>query len=100
MVNIIKQEINIDEQLKKKIDFICRFNNTTPKYFNGSLKQIERTNLIYYEPHRVIINDITYLFFNNEEIYIENLNNQIQLKDLEKHIKIPKNKGIDTKNIT
>lgn len=90
MVNIIKQEINIDESIKKKIDFICKFNNTIPIYFNGNLRQVERTNLIYYEPHRVIINDITYLFFNNDEIYIDNLNNKISIKDLEKHMKITK----------
>ncbi|MDD2208519.1 MAG: hypothetical protein PHG03_05140 [Bacilli bacterium] len=90
MVNIIKQEINIDESIKKKIDFICSFTNTTPKYFNGNLRQIEKTNLIYYEPHRVIIKGKTYLFFNsNEEIYIENLNNKILIKDLENYIKMP-----------
>lgn len=91
MVNIIKQEISIDEALKKKVDFICSFNNTKPKYFNGNLRRIDRTNLIYYEPRGVIINDITYLFFNDtDEIYIDNLNNKILMKDLEKHIKIHK----------
>ena len=91
MVNIIKQEINIDEYVQRKIDLICSFTSTTPKYFNGNLRQIERTNLIYYEPHRVIINDITYLFFNsNEEIYIENLNKKIHINELENHIKMPK----------
>lgn len=35
-----------------------------------------------------IINDITYLFFNNsDELYIDNLNNKITFKSLEKHIK-------------
>lgn len=91
MVNIIKQEINIDESIKRKIDFICKFNNTVPIYFNGNLRQVERTNLIYYEPNRVIINDITYLFFNdNDEIYIDNLNNKISIKDLENYIKTTK----------
>jgi len=88
MVNIIKQEINIDEYIRKRIDFICNFTNTKPKYINGNLRQVEKTNLIYFEPHCVIINSITYLFFNeSEEIYIESLNNKIQLKDLENHIK-------------
>lgn len=88
MVNIIKQEINIDEQIKKKIDFICIFTNNIPKYFNGNLRQIERTNLIYFEPHRVIINNTTYLFFNeSDEIYIDNLNNKIHIKDLENYMK-------------
>ncbi len=88
MVNIIKQKINIDEQIKKRIDFICNFTNTTPKYFSGNLRQIDKTNLIYCEPHRVIIKGITYLFFNeSDEIYIENLSNKILTKDLENYIK-------------
>lgn len=87
MVNIIKQELEIDEKIRKRIDFICKFINTTPEYINGSLRQIDKTNLVYCEPHRVIIKDNAYLFFNNsDEIYIDNLSNKIMLKDLEKYI--------------
>ncbi len=88
MVNILKEEISIDEQIKKKIDFICSFTNTTPIYFNGNLRKIERTNIIYFEPHKVVINDITYLFFNNSnDIYIENLLNCQKISNLEHIIK-------------
>ena len=31
MLNIIKQEIVIDEALKKKIEIICKFSNTNPQ---------------------------------------------------------------------
>ena len=31
MVNIIKQEIVIEESLKKKLELICEFSNTTQK---------------------------------------------------------------------
>lgn len=87
MINIIKQELEIDERVRKKIDFVCKFNNTTPDYIKGSLQKIDKTNLVYCEPHRVIIRGITYLFFNNsDEMYIDNLSNKIMLKDLEKHI--------------
>ena len=57
MVNIIKQEIEIEEALKNKIEFICSFCNTTPTIFNGSIRTIEHTNLTYVEPHRIIIKD-------------------------------------------
>lgn len=91
MVNIIKKELEIEEGIKSKIDFICNFTNTKPKYITGYLRQVELTNLVYCEPHRVIINDITYLFFNNsDEIYIDNLNNKLLLKELERHIKMHK----------
>ena len=61
MVNIIKQEIVIEESLKKKLELICEFSNTTLKIINGSIRKIDRTNLTYVEPHRIIINDITFL---------------------------------------
>lgn len=59
MVNIIKQEIEIETVLKNKIEFICSFCNTTPTIHNRSTRTIEHTNLTYVEPHRVIINGIT-----------------------------------------
>ena len=45
MVNIIKQEIVIEESLKKKLELICEFSNTTLKIINGSIRKIDRTNL-------------------------------------------------------
>ena len=74
MIKIIEQEISFDDTLKKKLEFICDFCNTTPKFINGSIRKIDKTNLSYIEPHRIIINDITFLAFNySNEIFIENL---------------------------
>ena len=88
MVNIIKEEISLEESLKKKINFICEFTNTKPTIINGSIRKIDKTNLIYIEPHRIIINNITFLAFNySNEIFIENLNNKIKLFELEKFLK-------------
>ena len=64
MVNIIKQEVVIEESLKKKLELICEFSNTTLKIINGSIRKIDRTNLTYVEPHRIEINNITFLAFN------------------------------------
>ena len=88
MVNIIKQEIDIEEPLKKKLEFVCSFCNTKCEIKRGSIRTIERTNLSYVEPHRIIIKGITFLAFNYEtNIYIENLSNKILIKDLEEYIK-------------
>ena len=77
-----------EESLKKKIEFICDFCNTTPKFINGSIRKIDKTNLTYIEPHRIIINNITFLAFNySNEIFIENLSNNIKLSDLENYLK-------------
>ncbi len=88
MVNIIKQEIELETALKNKIEFICSFCNTTPIIYNGSVRTIEHTNISYVEPHRIVIRGTTYLAFNYESnIYIENLSKCISIKDLEEYIK-------------
>ena len=79
MVNIIKEEISLEESLKKKIEFICEFAKVQPTIINGSIRKIDKTNLNYIEPHRIIINDTTFLAFNySNEIFIENLSNKIR----------------------
>ena len=79
MVNIIKEELPIEESLRKKLELICEFSNTTLKIINGSIRKIDRTNLTYIEPHRITINNITFLAFNySNEIFVENLYNKIK----------------------
>ncbi len=88
MVNIIKEELSLEESLKKKIEFICDFTNNKPTIINGNIRKVDRTNLIYIEPHRIIINNITFLVFNySNEIFIENLSNKINLSELEDYLK-------------
>ena len=88
MVTITKKELEIDNELKNKIEFICSFCNTTPTIINGNIRKIDKTNLNYIEPHRIIIKGITFLVFNySNEIFIENLSNRIKLSDLETFIK-------------
>ncbi len=88
MVNITKKELEIDNELKKRIEFICSFCNTTPTIINGNIRKINKTNLNYIEPHRIIVKGITFLAFNySNEIFVENLSNKIKLSDLETFIK-------------
>ena len=88
MVNIIKEEISLEESLKKKIEFICEFAKVQPTIINGSIRKIDKTNLTYIEPHRIIINNITFLAFNySNEIYINNLSRKIKINELENYIK-------------
>ena len=88
MINIIKQEIPIDESLKKKLEFICDFCNTTPTFINGSIGKIDKSNLAYVEPHKVIINNIMFLVFNySNDVYIKNFGNKIKINELEDYLK-------------
>ena len=88
MVNITKKELEIDNELKKKIEFICSFCNTTPTIINGNIRKINKTNLNYIEPHRIIIKGVTFLAFSySNEIFVENLSQRINLADLENYIR-------------
>ena len=88
MVNIIKEELSLEESLRKKIEFICDFINNKPTIINGSIRKIDKTNLTYIEPHRIIINNTTFLAFNySNEIFIENLSNKIKLSELKDYLK-------------
>ena len=88
MINVIKQEIDMEESLRKRLEIICDFCTATPTFINGSIRRIDKTNLSYIEPHRIIINDMTFLAFNySNEIYINNLSKKIKLAELENYIK-------------
>lgn len=88
MVNIIKEELPIEQELKKKIEFICEFAKTTPTFINGNIRKIDKTNLTYIESNRIIIKNTTFLIFNySNEIFIENLSNKIKLSELEDYLK-------------
>ena len=88
MIKVVKKKINMSDELKTKIDWSCRFAKHKYEIYEGCLRIVEHTNLSYIEPHRVIIKGITFLVFNYSKIlYINNLSNSIEIKDLEDYIK-------------
>ena len=87
-MNIIKQEIQFEDSLRQRLEFICEFSNVTPTFINGSIRKLERTNLSYVEPHRVIVKNTTFLVFNySNDVYISNLARKIKLSELEEDLK-------------
>ena len=86
-MKIIKQELQFEECLKQRIEFICEFSKVTPIFINGSIRKIDKTNISYIEPHRVIVKNITFLVFNySNDVYISNLTKKIKLSELEDYI--------------
>ena len=84
MLNVIKQEVRMEESLRKRLEFICEFCKVKSTIINGNLRMIDKTNLTYLEPHRIIINYITFLVFNySSDIYANNLGKKIKLSELE-----------------
>ena len=88
VMKIIKEELQFEESLKQRLEFICEFAKVSPTFINGSIRKVEKTNLTYIEPHRVIVKDITFLVFNySNDVYITNLAKKIKLVELEKYLK-------------
>ena len=87
-MNVIKQKLQFEERLKKRLQFICKFSKSPSTFINGSIRKIENTNLAYIEPHKVIVNGITLLVFNySDDVYISNLSKKIKLSELETYLK-------------
>ena len=80
MIKFIKKELYIEKFLKQRITIICDFCNTKPTIINGNIRKIDKNNLTYIEPHRIIIKDNLYLAFDySNEIYVQNLGKKIKL---------------------
>ena len=87
-MHLIKERLDIEESLEKRIKNTLKFLNIKSKIIKGNIISIKNTNLAYIEPHKLVIDNTTYLFFNEcENVYINNLENYISLKDLQDHIK-------------
>jgi len=87
-MKIIKQELQFEESLKQRLEFICEFSKVNPTFVNGSIRKLDKTNLSYIEPHKVIVNNTTLLVFNySNDVYISNLSKKIKLSELETYLK-------------
>ena len=88
MLKIETKELNISENLKKKVEMICKFTNTKPTYENGKIKNIIGTNIAFVRPHIITIKQNKYLMFDEcDDIFVNGYYEKIKLKDLEKYIK-------------
>ncbi len=87
-MQIVKEKLEIEEALEKKINNLLKFNNIKAKLEQGSIISLINTNIAYIEPHSLEIKGTTYLFFNgSEDVYINDLSRSIPLKELEHFIK-------------
>ena len=77
----------MSDELKTKIKWSYKFSNKSYEIIDGCLRIVEHTNLAYVEPHKVIIDNQLYLFFNEQKyFYLGNLNNKIPLSELSEYI--------------
>ena len=91
MLTIETKELIISEELKGKVEMICKFAGAKVNYKNGSVRSIKGTNIAYAEPHQIIINGINYFIFDeSDKVFVANLDTKITLNELENHIKTHK----------
>lgn len=56
MINVIKQEVRMEESLRKRLEFICEFCRVKPIIINGNLRTIDKANLIYLLNQKNLLN--------------------------------------------
>ena len=84
MLNIETKELKISDKLKRKIEMIGRFANTTPIISNNSIKNITGTNVAYIMSHIIVIKNNKYLMFDeSDDNYVNTFKIKISFKDLE-----------------
>ena len=91
MLNIIKEKLDLSPDLRKKINWASKYTSTPITLEKGHLIKLEPSNLAYVDPHKVIINNYTFLFFNGiDDFYINNLKEKHNLSELENYFKLAK----------
>ena len=88
-MTIETKELKISEELKRKVEMVCRFANVKYTIINGNIKSIKNTNIAMVKPHIVKIKGIDYLIFDDcNDIIINGYKEKIKFKDFEEYIKI------------
>lgn len=87
-MTIETKELKISEELKRKVEMVCRFANVKYTIINGNIKSIKNTNIAMVKPHIVKIKGIDYLIFDDcNDIFINGYKEKIKFKDFEEYIK-------------
>lgn len=91
MLNIIEEKLDLSSELNKKIEQAKNYSSVSITVKKGRLIKLESTNIAYVYPHKVIINNYTFLFFNGTDIfYLNSLNEQHHISQLEEYFRIAK----------
>ena len=80
-MTIETKELVISEELKKKIDMICKFACVKYELINGCIINLKNTNIAYTKPHILKVNGNDYLLFDEcDDIFINGYNKKIKFK--------------------
>ena len=87
-MTIETKELKISNELKRKVEMICKFAYVEYSFINGSIISFKNTNIAYVKPHILKVKGNDYLILEEcEEVFINGYNEKLRLKDLENYLK-------------
>lgn len=90
----LSEKLVRSEELENKIRFICSYSASKYEVIEGHIINIDRTNISFIEPHRIIITIKNYkllvIYYDKDNMFLYDRRTQIDIKKLDtllKHIK-------------
>ncbi len=86
-MTIETKELVIREELKRKVEMICRFAYVDYEFINGNIKSIKNTNIAHVKPH--ILKSLHFFYFTMErflfykDLFTDSLLCELQVTILE-----------------
>ena len=88
-MTIETKELKISNELKRKVEMICKFAYVEYSFTNRSIINLKNTNIAYVKLYILKAKGNDYLIFeDSENIFINGYNNKIKFKDLEQCLKM------------
>ena len=99
-MTIETKELVISEELKRKVEMICRFAYVDYEFINGNIKSIKNTNIAYVKPHILKVKNNDYLIFEEyDEVFINGYKDKIKFKELTDYTQSYKDLENEKRNI-
>lgn len=87
-MTIETKKLIISEELRKKVDMVCRFASVKYELVNGCIISLKNINIAYVKPHILKVNSNDYLLFDEcDDIFINGYAKRIKVKDLEEYLR-------------
>jgi len=89
MITIETKELIISDELKRKVEMICKFSCVNDYTFtNGNIVNLKNTNIAYVKPHILKVKGNDYLIFDSfDYVFINGYKDKIKFSDLTDYIK-------------
>ena len=87
-MTIETKKLVISEELKRKIEMICKFAYVEYSFTNGYIINLKNTNIAYVKPHILKVKGNDYLIFENSDyVFINDHKDKIKFTNLCDYIK-------------